>query len=79
MKTAISVPDHTFEAVEQAAARLGISRSQFFTRAAQRWIEELEDTDLTDRINASLSRVDQGEDLGFTRAAATRALKGDDW
>lgn len=78
MKTAISVPDDTFEAVEQAAARLGISRSQFFARAAQRWVEELEDADLTTRINTSLSGVDQGEDLAFIREAATRVLRDDE-
>lgn len=54
MKTAISVPNETFDAVEPAAARLGISRSQFYSRAAQRWVDELDDNGLTAEIDASL-------------------------
>lgn len=79
MKTAISVPDATFSAVNEAAQQLGISRSEFFSRAAERWIDELADENLTQRINASLEGVDQGEDAEFVRAASRRSLTGDDW
>ena len=34
MKTAISLPEDTFRRVERAARRLGMSRSEFFARAA---------------------------------------------
>jgi hypothetical protein len=36
VKTAISVPDETFEEATKQAAELGISRSELFTRAAAR-------------------------------------------
>ncbi|MEA2243109.1 MAG: Ribbon-helix-helix protein copG family, partial [Solirubrobacteraceae bacterium] len=36
MKIAISLPDDTFRRVDDAARRLGVSRSEFFARAAQR-------------------------------------------
>lgn len=79
MKTAISVPDETFDAVEQASARLGISRSQFYARAAQRWVDELSNESLTAAIDASLEGVDQGEDAEFIRAAAAKNLSTVEW
>ncbi|WP_205687340.1 ribbon-helix-helix protein, CopG family [Cellulomonas endophytica] len=36
MKVAISVPDGTFERVVRRAADLGMNRSEFFARAAER-------------------------------------------
>ena len=41
MKCAISVPDEVFAAVDEQAARLGISRSEFFAVAAERYIHDL--------------------------------------
>lgn len=52
MKTAISVPDDTFTRLEQAARKLGVSRSEFFSGAAERWLADLEHDDLTAAINA---------------------------
>lgn len=79
MKTAISVPDETFAAAERAAARLGISRSEFFARAAQRWVDELAGQDLTDQINASLEGVDQSDDVAFITAAAAATFARNEW
>ncbi len=79
MKTAISVPDETFAAVDDAANKLGMSRSEFFSRAAERWIDELADEDLTERINASLERVDQHQDAELLHGASRRTLSRDEW
>lgn len=79
MKTAISVPDETFAAVDEAAQRLGMSRSEFFSRAAERWIGELTDEDLTERINVSLEGVDQRKDAELLRTSAQRVLAGEEW
>lgn len=68
MKTAISVPDDTFTRVEQAARKLGVSRSEFFARAAERWLADLEHDDLTAAINAAVEG--QQQDTAFTDAAA---------
>lgn len=54
VKTAISIPDDTFVRVEKQAAELGISRSEFFTRAARKYLAELEAESITARINAFL-------------------------
>ncbi|HEY2180490.1 MAG TPA: ribbon-helix-helix protein, CopG family [Solirubrobacteraceae bacterium] len=75
MKTAISVPDDTFERVDQAAKRLGVSRSEFYARAAQSWLDALEDEDTTDAINSAIARVPV--DNAFTDAAAA-AVASDD-
>ncbi len=73
MKTAISVPDETFARVEKAAARLGVSRSEFYARAAERWLADLESSDLTSEIDAVLETVEQ--DTAFTDRAAALLAK----
>jgi metal-responsive CopG/Arc/MetJ family transcriptional regulator len=68
MKTAISVPDDTFERVERAAKRLGVSRSEFYARAAQSWLDALEDENTTDAINDTIAGLPA--ESAFTDAAA---------
>lgn len=75
VKTAISVPDDTFRRVDDAARRLGVSRSEFFARAAERWLAALDDDGTTDAINRALADLEP--DHGFTDAAAA-ALAPDD-
>lgn len=75
MKTAISVPDETFQRVEEAAKRLGVSRSEFYARAAQSWLDALEDEATTDAINQAIEGV--SDDSAFTEAAATALATGD--
>jgi metal-responsive CopG/Arc/MetJ family transcriptional regulator len=72
VKTAISIPDGTFARVDAAAARLGFSRSEFYARAAERWLAELESSTVTEEIDAALADVE--DDTAFTdRAAAELA------
>ncbi len=68
MKTAISLPDETFARVERAAKRLGVSRSEFFARAAERWLDDLGGEQTTDAINRALAQTPQ--DTAFVAAAA---------
>jgi metal-responsive CopG/Arc/MetJ family transcriptional regulator len=68
MKTAISVPDETFQRVELAAKRMGVSRSEFYARAAQSWLDALDDEDTTDAINKAVEGLPPEGD--FTDAAA---------
>lgn len=75
MKTAISVPDAVFEQVEEAARRLGISRSEFYAVAAQRWVEELKRDDVTDQVNAALDLEGYVGDSEFLGQAARRAFE----
>lgn len=68
MKTAISLPDTTFARVERAAQRLGVSRSGFFARAAERWLDILEEQSTTEAINQAIGGTDPHS--AFTSAAA---------
>jgi hypothetical protein len=79
MKTAISVPDETFVQVEQSAKSLGVTRSEFYTRAARFYLDHLEQESLTDEINAALDGVDESNEVAA--AAGRRHLAGadDEW
>jgi hypothetical protein len=80
MKTAISVPDETFEQATREAAELGISRSEFFARAARRYLDELASRSLTQQVNDALDAA--GDDDSAVLAAAAgreRLAAGDDW
>jgi metal-responsive CopG/Arc/MetJ family transcriptional regulator len=75
MKTAISLPDDTFQRVDHAARRLGVSRSEFFARAAERWLDTLEDDGTTEAINRVIDGLTL--DHAFTDAAAAALAVND--
>lgn len=75
VKTAISVPDETFRRVDQAAKRLGVSRSEFFSRAAEQALDALDDDGTTDAINRAIAGLPA--DHAFTDAAAAALAAGD--
>lgn len=80
MKTAISLPDETFERVSARAQALGMSRSEFFTRAAGRYLDELDESSVTAQINAALE-IPDAEESSVQAVAAGRQLlgSGEDW
>jgi metal-responsive CopG/Arc/MetJ family transcriptional regulator len=51
MKTAISIPDRVFRSAEQLAARLGVSRSELYSKALISLIEKHRDDLITSRLN----------------------------
>jgi len=75
VKTAISLPDDTFRRVEDAAKRMGVSRSEFFARAAERWLDALQHDDTTAAINRAISGAQS--DHEFTDTAAAALADGD--
>jgi len=80
MKTAISVPDETFEQATRQAAELGISRSEFFARAARRYLDELASRSLTQQVDDALLAAGS-DDSAAAAARAGRELlaAGEDW
>jgi metal-responsive CopG/Arc/MetJ family transcriptional regulator len=56
MKTAISIPDPIFAEAETLASRLGISRSELFTRAVKRLLAEHRDRAVTARLDEVYER-----------------------
>lgn len=80
MKTAISLPDATFEAATRRAAELGISRSQFFAVAARRYLDDLDSTSVTAQINDALTAAGADDSWVIATAAGRTRLSGeDDW
>ena len=82
MKTAISVPDETFAQVEHCAKGLGVTRSEFYSRAARFYMEHLERESLTNEINAALDLVgDDDESAAVAVGAGRRTLESvdDEW
>ena len=79
MKTAISLPDDTYEQATRQAAELGISRSEFFARAARRYLDELASQSLTQQIDEALQAA--ADDSNAAAAAAGRSYLAaqDDW
>ena len=69
VKTAISLPDDTFDRVTQRASDLGMSRSEFFTRAVEHYLDELDAQSLTGQIDGALERLD-GTDEAEAAAVA---------
>jgi hypothetical protein len=51
MKTAISIPEPVFRRAEQLAKRLGISRSELYSRAVAELVEKHRDDLVTSRLN----------------------------
>lgn len=78
MKTAISIPDAIFQAAEELAHEMEISRSQLYVRAVEAYVRKhrLEGvTETLDRIYA-----DQSSELDAGWAALQSAsLRADEW
>lgn len=85
MKTAISVPDTTFARVDERAKQLGMSRSEFFTRAAEDFLTHLDETDLTRRYDEALTRggraveAEAREAATIGSASLAALTERDDW
>jgi hypothetical protein len=83
VKVAISVPDRVCAAVDEAAARLGISRSEFFATAAGRYLEELQRASLTRSVDEAIALiggdVPAAADRAWSDAAARRTFERNPW
>lgn len=80
MKTAISVPDAIYSRAEQKAHELGWTRSQFYTTAAERFIDQIEREDLAVSIDAALEIIGDGdESADVAVAAGCRVVAAQDW
>jgi hypothetical protein len=81
MKTAISVPDDVFEQAEQTAKRLGLSRSELFSRAMRAFLATSAAENVTKSYDAAFGEkpVSESESESFGREAARRALLAVEW
>lgn len=79
MKTAISIPDDVFRRAERAAKRLGISRSELFTRAMQEFLGVRRSEEVTASYNEAFDTGNDSETNAFRREATRRQLLDVEW
>ena len=82
MKTAISLPDRTAERFDHIAQKHGMTRSEFYRRAAEHYADELTGVDLTEQIDDAIDAIGQpgDETADFRRTANARLVEAsDEW
>jgi metal-responsive CopG/Arc/MetJ family transcriptional regulator len=78
MKTAVSIPDPIFHAAESLAQRLGMSRSELFSRALEAYLETHKHDSVREALNAIYSQ--ESSSLDETLAQMQWAsLPKEDW
>lgn len=78
MKTAISVPNDVFERIEKYAKTKKMSRSQFFSKAAQEYLDSREKEDITANLNEVYSKEDSSVDPVLFKMALL-SLPKEEW
>lgn len=78
MKTAISIPDEIFEAAEELAERLGVSRSELYATAVAEYVAAQRSRGVTARLNEVYADESSSLDTALQRAQAD-ALASEDW
>ena len=78
MKTAISVPDEVFEAADELADELGVSRSELYSTAVAEYLAKHRSDEITDRLNEVYAREESGLAPELRKAQA-RSVGKSDW
>lgn len=78
MKTAISVPDATFERAERRARELGMSRSELYSTAVERMLSAQEHARITEQIDEVLAASPQDDETAFLARAAAGLVEPHD-
>lgn len=78
MKTAISVPDQVFTAADHLARTLGMSRSQLYSTALARFLEQHDDSAITAKLNDIYAEHPSAVDEDAQELQA-RSLPEGDW
>ena len=78
MKTAISVPDALFAAVDRLARRSNRSRSEVYSAALREYMARHAPDEVTDALDRVIGEVGQPADA-FVREAARRTLAATEW
>ena len=78
MKTAISLPDPVFDEAEALAQRLGLSRSELYTKALQAYLKKHNRKQILDKLNQVYSQA--SSELDPTMATMQfMSLPREDW
>ena len=80
MKTAISIQDDIFEAAEETARELRISRSELYARAVREFVARHSRKNITKRLNQIYGEESEASSLDTKLAEMqTRSLDGEKW
>lgn len=79
MKTAVSIPNPTFEQADQLAHRLGISRSELYASAIQAYVDAHRAESITEALNRVYSQEDSSLDPVVAALQATALSRDDEW
>ena len=78
MKTAVSIPDETFDQVERLAKREGRSRSEVYSAALREYVARHAPDEVTEAMNRVCDEVAGDADM-FATVAGKRVLERVDW
>ena len=79
-KIAISLPDEVFHAIEKERLACGISRSEFFRRAALEHLRREEEREAIERYIRGYQQHQETEDeIGLAEATMHESLANDPW
>jgi metal-responsive CopG/Arc/MetJ family transcriptional regulator len=78
MKTAISIPDPIFQAAEEAAARLAMSRSQLYTAAVAAFVQLHTPAQVTEQLDQVYSENPSALDPVLAKLQ-NLSLAGESW
>jgi metal-responsive CopG/Arc/MetJ family transcriptional regulator len=80
MKTAISIPDEVFEAAEQTAKSLGVSRSELYVTAVREYLERCRRDGLTEKLNQVYADDEAASEFDARlQALQTSSLEKEPW
>ena len=78
MKTAVSVPEEVFDRAERLARRVGVSRSELYSRALREYVARHAPDDVTQALNDAIAGVGS-ENGAFAASAGRRILEHVEW
>lgn len=79
MKTAISIPDKLFQAAEEFARRLGISRSLLFQRAVEHYLRAQGHDVIREALDEVYGPEEQVKLDPAIEYLQAESVEGDDW
>lgn len=80
MKTAISIPDTLFKQAEKTAKKLGISRSNLYSRALEEYLKTHNPLKVTEQLNKIYGDCDQNSQIDDSMInMQSQSLEKEDW
>ena len=78
MKTAISIPNDIFVTADRLAKRLGMSRSELYTRAVKQYIADCRHIGVREKLDKVYGSEEVSVDTALLNAQAA-SIPGEEW